>query len=29
MVQHRFGFYLEEEVQYIGFERAAVLAGSH
>jgi UDP-N-acetylmuramate dehydrogenase len=28
MVYQRFGFYLEEEVQYIGFERAAVLAGS-
>ncbi len=28
MVHDRFGFYLEEEVQYIGFERAAVLAGS-
>ncbi len=28
MVQERFAFYLEEEVQYVGFERAAVLAGS-
>ncbi len=28
MVHDRFGFYLEEEVQYIGFERAAVLAES-
>jgi len=27
-VQQRFGFCLEEEVQYVGFERAAVLAGS-
>jgi UDP-N-acetylmuramate dehydrogenase len=28
MVHQRFGFFLEEEVQYIGFETAAVLAGS-
>ncbi len=28
MVQQRFGFSLEEEVQYIGFEEAAVLAGA-
>ena len=28
MVHDHFGFYLEEEVQYVGFEPAAMLAGS-